>query len=663
MARIGNTNSESPRAGDWRASARPDTQRWLLNSSSRRPTVTRVRIRILLAAALVVTNLLILVGPLHAQSNTVSGNLVLAQRIALSPTAVAVITLADRSPSGAGTIIGQQRIDGATGNDAFSVPFDPAAINQKHAYSIVASVIDGTVEYQSLPVPTITGGPSSGLQVPIAVPTYAQPAQVTGTIAMAQKATLSSTAVAYAVIVNVTTGRVVTRQVIPSPSTVPVPFSVTYDASLVSPDDTYGALAAVVDGTTLYQSPVSSPIAAGATVALTVAKTNTVIPGPAASGSPGASGTPGSSVVPSGQPTSPPPSKTPKPSGSEAPTASPTEAPTATPTATPTPSPTAPPSATPTVAPSASPTAIASESAQPSASVAPSASPAAITVTGQVTYKEPATLSPAAVLTIVVVQVDPNGPTVVNVGEQRIDNPGQQPIAFSVPLDPALLVPTSDATLYATLVDGTNAWTTQGGVKVATNGAPTTDVQVPLIFRPDLIEGEVTGAVTNLPSDISLSAWGEAVILNQSDGSVLGLQTGVIHGSTLVPFEVPFLVENVDPTQTYVIVAAVFDDTRTFRSESGVQVITNGTFSGVVLPMVAVNPSPSPTIAATPTAAAPSTAASAAATAAHSGAPVATASPTTPSNTSGGGVDPLLIAGLLGIIVVGVIVVAIVVRR
>ena len=306
--------------------------------------MSRVRIRILLAAALVVTNLLILVGPLHAQSNTVSGNLVLALRIALSPLAVAVITLADRSPSGAGTIIGQQRIDGATGNDAFSVPFDPAAINQKHAYSIVASVIDGTKEYQSLPVPTITGGPSSGLQVPIAVPTYAQPAQVTGTIAMAQKATLSPTAVAYAVIVNVTTGRVVTRQVIPSPSTVPVPFSVTYDASLVSPDDTYGAVGAVVDGTTLYQSPVSSPIAAGATVALTVAKTNVVIPGPAASASPGASGTPGASVVPSGQPsTSPAPSKTPKPSGSAAPTASPTEAPTATPTVSPSPSPTAPP--------------------------------------------------------------------------------------------------------------------------------------------------------------------------------------------------------------------------------------------------------------------------------------------------------------------------------
>ena len=283
-------------------------------------------------------------------------------------------------------------------------------------------------------------------------------------------------------------------------------------------------------------------------------------------------------------------------------------------------------------------------------------------MTGQVTYKEPATLSPAAVLTIVVVQVDPNGPTVVNVGELRIDNPGQQPIAFSVPLDPALLVPTSDATLYATLVDGTNAWTTEGGVKVATNGAPTTDVQVPLIYRPDLIEGEVTGAVTNLPSDISLSAWGEAVILNQSDGSVLGLQTGAIHGSTLVPFEVPFLVENVDPTQTYVIVAAVFDNTRTFRSESGVQVITNGTFSGVVLPMIEVNPSPTPSIAASPTAAA-STAASATATAAHSAAPVATASPTTPSNTTGGGVDPLLIAGLLGIIVVGAIVVAIVVRR
>src|SRR4051794_21803551 len=143
----------------------------------------------------------------------VTGTLLLKEKVALSPTAVAVITLTDRSKDvTAGTIIGQQRIDGATGTDTFAVQFDPATINTKHAYSIYASLIDRDKQWQSLePVPVITGGPLDGLQVLLSTPEYQTPAQITGTMALPSGVTASPTAVAYAAILDATTGRLVSR--------------------------------------------------------------------------------------------------------------------------------------------------------------------------------------------------------------------------------------------------------------------------------------------------------------------------------------------------------------------------------------------------------------------------------------------------------------------
>jgi uncharacterized lipoprotein YbaY len=613
--------------------------------------VSRTRIRILLAAALVLTNLLVLAGPLHAQANMVTGTLVFTDTTKLSSMAVAVITLTDRSQDAAGTIIGQQRIDGATGNDPFAVQFDPATINQKHAYSIYASLIDGTKQWQSIdPIPVITGGPTDGLQVPVVLPTYQTPAQVTGTIALPPATVPTTAAVYYAEILDSTTGRLVSRQVIPAPATLPVPFAVGYDAALVNPAETYVIVGGLVDAPSLWLSTPST-IAPGGTFDLTLAPTTTVIPGgpspsPAASASAAASETPGTS------PGSPPP-VTPKPTGSAAATPPPTLAPTPVATATPapTPTPTPSPSPTPTLAPTASPTPAATASAQPAASAEPSSSPGPITVTGQATYTESWKLTEAAVFTVAVVQVDPNGPSVVAVGEQEITNPGQVPISFSIPLDMSLLVPTNDAFLYATLVDGKEAWTVASGIKVATNGNPTDNVQVPLVFRPDVIEGNVTGAIIDLPPDISSEAWASVALLNTSDDTILGFQSGPIYkGSGAVPFDVPFLIANVDRDKSYVAIGNVFDHDRTFRSQ-GVGIITQGNpYENVILPVVQIAPSLAPT--ATPVPVATATAV-----------PVATASPTTSSGGTGGGADPLLIAGVIGLIIVGLIVVAVVIRR
>ena len=269
-------------------------------------------------------------------------------------------------------------------------------------------------------------------------------------------------------------------------------------------------------------------------------------------------------------------------------------------------------------------------------------------VSGQALYKEPATLTSNAVLMVTVVQVSADGQTVNTVGKTEVNNPGQVPIGFSVTLDPTLLNPNEDAFAWASLIDGTNAWTSAGGVPVATNGAPSAGVLLLLTFRPDLIEGEVTGLVTGLPSGIGMNAWGMAFILDTSDGSVLGIQTGAIHGSNLVPFSVPFLTENVDSTKTYVVGATVFDDVNTYRSDPGVPVITNGNpFSGIQLTMVSVGPSPTPSPVPTPTVApTPSPVPTSAPTAAP------TPTPTSNGSTSGGGIDPVVLLVILALVVV-----------
>ena len=151
---------------------------------------------------------------------------------------------ADRSlPGGAGTIVGQQRIDGAQGAEIpFTVPFERDQINNKHAYSIAASVVDGGQEWQNVvPVPVITGGPTEDVAVAADLaPDVREPGvHDSGTIVVPEGTELSPSAVAYAAIFNATSGRLVARQVVPSPITFPIPFIVGFDAR---PDRSGGIL-------------------------------------------------------------------------------------------------------------------------------------------------------------------------------------------------------------------------------------------------------------------------------------------------------------------------------------------------------------------------------------------------------------------------------------
>ena len=78
----------------------------------------------------------------------------------------------------------------------------------------------------------------------------------------------------------------------------------------------------------------------------------------------------------------------------------------------------------------------------PAAVVEPTLQPSAIApgvVTGTVTYRERIALSPQAVVEVKLVDISRADAPATTIGEQIIENPGQVPIAFRVPYDPATI--------------------------------------------------------------------------------------------------------------------------------------------------------------------------------------------------------------------------------
>ena len=152
-------------------------------------------------------------------------------------------------------------------------------------------------------------------------------------------------------------------------------------------------------------------------------------------------------------------------------------------------------------------------------------------------------LSESAVATVAIVQVQ--GGTLTVMGTQRIDNPGQVPISFDVPLDANVFDPTLETELWATITDGDNAWATGEGVAVATNGAPSQGVVVELTFRPDLLEGQVTGFISGTGDELSENGYFMTWVMSEA-GDVLGVDNQLAGGGEPIPLAVPFRVADVD---------------------------------------------------------------------------------------------------------------------
>ena len=104
-------------------------------------------------------------------------------------------------------------------------------------------------------------------------------------------------------------------------------------------------------------------------------------------------------------------------------------------------------------------------------------------VTGALTIKEKVTLGPDAVAVVVLVDrtaADSGGQII---GVQRIDAPGNSPISFSVPFDPATIQPTHAYAVFASLQDHEKIWQSLEPTPVITGG-PTSNVLLTLEAAP-----------------------------------------------------------------------------------------------------------------------------------------------------------------------------------
>ena len=156
----------------------------------------------------------------------------------------------------AGSIVGEQRIEDITSTPvAFEVLYDEAVIDPSHSYALYASIVDGELGWNSeAPVPVITGGPKTNVELPVAA-TAAFPATIEGDIVPPVAADLSPDAVAIAVLVKEETGTLVSVatevEIASGPS---VPFSLGYDPDLVDPGSHYVVEATIVDGSRVWES-------------------------------------------------------------------------------------------------------------------------------------------------------------------------------------------------------------------------------------------------------------------------------------------------------------------------------------------------------------------------------------------------------------------------
>ncbi len=203
-----------------------------------------------------------------AATQTVTGTITTEGKIALSTDAIAVVTLVDQQASPeAGTIIGQQRIESVQFPISFGVTYDDARVDPTHSYALYASVIDGATRYQNAePVPVITGGPTQDVTVNVTPLSTSGNATVGGVIVRTDKSALTPDAVAVAALVNATTGTLVARQVLPSP-TEPITFSILFNPAVIDDSATYVVSAAIVDGSRYWQAQEPQPaIANGAVI-------------------------------------------------------------------------------------------------------------------------------------------------------------------------------------------------------------------------------------------------------------------------------------------------------------------------------------------------------------------------------------------------------------
>jgi uncharacterized lipoprotein YbaY len=221
--------------------------------------------------------------------------------------------------------------------------------------------------------------------------------------------------------------------------------------------------------------------------------------------------------------------------------------------------------------------------------------PSSGSVTGTLAYAEPATLSPDA--SAIVVLVEHSGDPIMAriIESQVLSDPGEIPIAFELPFTTDEIDPEALYTVSATIVDGPRMWVTDGGTRVITYGNPTDDLELELVYRPDLLKGQVTGEISGPGITLGGTGFAAAVLFDGTSNQEIGMTVVPAPTGVPIPFSVPFDPAEIEDTATYTVVAGIVEGDSRWANLDGVPVITNGNpLSDVTVMVSAVEPSPSP---------------------------------------------------------------------
>ena len=211
-------------------------------------------------------------------------------------------------------------------------------------------------------------------------------------------------------------------------------------------------------------------------------------------------------------------------------------------------------------------------------------------MTGSLSFAERAELTADAQAVVVLVEHAGNPITARIIESQVISDPGQVPIAFELPYTTEEIDPEALYTVSAAIVDGTRLWATDDGTRVITYGNPT-KVDLDLVYRSDLLKGQVTGEISGTDVTLAGTGFAAAVLFDETSNQEVGVT--VVPAPTGVPiaFSVPFDPAEIDAAAEYVVVAGIVEGESRWANRDGVPVLTNDyPVTDVVVPVTAVAP-------------------------------------------------------------------------
>jgi len=263
-------------------------------------------------------------------------------------------------------------------------------------------------------------------------------------------------------------------------------------------------------------------------------------------------------------------------------------------------------------APATSPSPAAVASPSPAPTPAPEPTPAASAgypttgsgfLSGVLAYREPVPATAKRQVFVTLLEVGAFGTRAVPVTQYVAA--GTSPQAFVIGFDWAQIDPAASYRVMAAMVDGPHTWISREGTPAITQGAPVSGLIVPLWYRSDVLEGEVSGIIIGTPAELSPNAFREVFLVRGDSGAVIAYDAQRVTSSESLAFSIPFLLEDIDEAVTYLVVARVTDGLLLWTGP-GVPVITQGAPYRVAVPVVlAADPSvalgdPVPEAAASP---------------------------------------------------------------